>query len=134
MNYTVQDIFILYGPEYIKENKLSLEQWKVYNSIIKCKTADLGVHTITCKECGETITSFNSCRNRHCPMCQSYAKEKWISKESSYLLDCPYFHIVTTVPSELNEIALYNQKEFYNILFKATSSSILTLAFMWNST
>ena len=127
MNYTVQDIFRLYGPEYIKENKLSLEQWKVYNSIIKCKSADLGVHTITCKECGETITSFNSCRNRHCPMCQSYAKEKWISKESSYLLDCPYFHIVTTVPSELNEIALYNQKEFYNILFKATSSSILTL-------
>ena len=125
--YTIQDIFRIYGPEYIKHHKLSKEQWKVYNAIINCKTKELGIHNITCKECGETITGYNSCRNRHCPMCQAYARNKWIEKESSYLLDCPYFHIVTTVPSELNEIALYNQKKFYNILFKATSESILEL-------
>ena len=128
MSNTIQDIFHMYGTEYIKKHKLSKEQWKVYNAIMKCKTKELGIHTITCKDCGESITSFNSCRNRHCPMCQSYAKEKWINKESSYLLECPYFHIVTTVPDELNEIALYNQKEFYNILFKATSEAILELA------
>lgn len=127
-NYTLQDIFQLYGPGYIENHKLSVEQWKVYNGIIKCKTPELGFHTITCKECGETYSSFNSCRNRHCPMCQTYAKEKWIEKECSNLIGCHYFHIVTTVPSELNEIALYNQKDFYNILFKATSEAILELA------
>lgn len=126
-NYTIQEIFQIYGPEYIKKHKLSNEQWKVYNAIMKCKTKELGYHTITCKECGETIYGYNSCRNRHCPMCQSYAREKWIQKESSYLLDCSYFHIVTTIPSELNEITMYNKKEIYNILFKATSESILEL-------
>ena len=125
--YTIQDIFQKYGSEYIKKHKLSKEQWKVYHSIINCKTKELGIHNIICKCCGKVITNFNSCRNRHCPMCQAYARECWIQKESSYLLDCPYFHIVTTIPSELNEIALYNKKEFYNILFKATKQSILEL-------
>ena len=77
-NYTIQDIFTMYGPDYIKTHKLSNEQWKVYNQIRKCKKEEAGFHTITCKECGKTITGFNSCRNRHCPMCQSYQKEKWI--------------------------------------------------------
>lgn len=126
-NYTIQDIFNTYGKEYIEKNKLSKDEWKVYNAITSCKTKELGVHTITCKDCGESIISFNSCRNRHCPMCQSYAREKWINNESSYLLDCPYFHIVTTVPSEFNIIALYNKKDFYNILFKSTSEAILEL-------
>ena len=127
-NYTIQDIFQTYGAEYTKKHNLSKEQWQVYNAIINCKTKNLGVHTITCKDCGETFTGYNSCRNRHCPMCQSYKREQWIQNETSYLIDCPYFHIVTTVPAELNEIALYNKKEFYNILFKATSESILELA------
>ncbi|MEG1597793.1 MAG: IS91 family transposase [Bacilli bacterium] len=127
MKYTIQDIFQTYGPEYIKKHNLSIEAWKVYNSIVNCKSKELGVHTITCEECGKSVTSFNSCRNRHCPMCQSYAREKWIHNESNYLLNCPYFHIVTTVPSELNEIFLLNKKELYNILFKATSESILEL-------
>ena len=127
-NYTVQDIFQKFGVNYINQYNLSDEQWKVFNAIIKCKTKELGIHTITCSECGETTIGYNSCRNRHCPMCQSYAREKWIKNESSYLLDCPYFNIITTIPSELNELALYNKQEFYNILFKATSESILELA------
>lgn len=126
--YSIQDIFREYGLEYIKKNKLSKEQWKVYNSIINCKTHSLGIHTITCDECGEIHTGLNSCRNRHCPNCQAYAREKWIEKESSYILDCPYFHIVTTIPSELNEIVLYNTKICYDILFKATSEAILELS------
>lgn len=125
--FDIQYIFKNYGPEYIKKHKLSKEQWKVYNAIINCKTTELGIHTITCEECGETIVSLNSCRNRHCPNCQSYAREKWIEKESSYILNCPYFHIVTTIPSELNEIILYNQKICYDILFNSTSESILQL-------
>ena len=127
-NPSIQDIFIFGKDEYIKKHKLSKEQWKIFNAIINCKTEKLGFHTITCQECGETFISFNSCRNRHCPMCQNYAKEKWIQKESSNLLNCSYFHIITTIPAELNEICMYNQKEFYNILFKATSESILKLA------
>ena len=91
------------------------------------KLGVLGIHTITCENCGDTRIEFNSCRNRHCPNCQAYAREKWIEKESSHLLDCSYFHIVTTVPSELNELFLYNPKICYDILFKATSESILTL-------
>ena len=127
-NYTVQEIFQKFGINYINQYNLSDEQWKVFNAIRKCKTKELGIHTITCSECGEITIGYNSCRNRHCPMCQSYAREKWINNESSYLLDCPYFHIITTVPAELNELALYNKQKFYNILFKATSESILELS------
>ena len=126
--YTIQDIFVNYGDEYIKNNNLSKEQWKVFNSIRNCGTKNLGYHICTCKDCGEEYFGYNSCRNRHCPMCQKYAREKWINNESSYLLDSKYFHIVTTIPYELNEIVMYNKKICYNILFKATSESILTLA------
>ena len=126
--YTIQDIFKTYGPEYIKYHKLSKEQWKVYNAIISCGTKELGYHICTCEDCGEEYFGYNSCRNRHCPMCQSYAREKWIQKESSYLLDSKYFHIITTVPYELNDIFMYNKKICYNILFKATSEAILELS------
>ena len=126
--FSVQKIFKEYGAAYIKKHRLSKEQWKVYNCIVNCKTLSLGIHTITCNDCGDTYICLNSCRNRHCPNCQAYAREKWIQNESSYILNCPYFHIVTTIPSELNEIVLYNRKICYDILFKATSESILELA------
>lgn len=100
--YTIQDIFLLYGDDYLQNNNLSNEQWKVYNAIINCGTKELGYHICTCEECGEEYFGYNSCRNRHCPMCQNYAREKWIQKESSYLLEARYFHIITTVPYELN--------------------------------
>ena len=125
--FTIQYIFKTYGPEYVKTHELSKEQWKVYNAIINCGTKELGFHICTCEDCGEEYFGYNSCRNRHCPMCQNYAREKWIQKESSYLLNSKYFHIITTIPYELNEIILHNQKICYNILFKATSESILEL-------
>ena len=125
--FTIQDIFLSYGDDYIKNHKLSKEQWKVFNSIRTCKTKYLGYHISTCKECGEEYFSYNSCRNRHCPLCQNYKREKWINNESSYLLNSKYFHIITTVPDDLNFIFLNNQNICYNILFKATSESILKL-------
>ena len=125
--YTIQDIFKIYGPEYIKNHNLSKEQYKVYNAIINCGSIELGYHICTCEECGEQYFGYNSCRNRHCPICQNYKREQWIQKESSYLLDSRYFHIITTVPYELNEIFIYNKKICYNILFKATSETILEL-------
>lgn len=126
--FTIQDIFIKYGDDYIKKHNLSNEEWKVFNAIKNCSTLNLGYHVFTCQECGEEYYGYNSCRNRHCPMCQAYAREKWIQKESAYLLDSKYFHIITTVPYELNEIFLFNKKICYDILFKATSESILTLS------
>ena len=128
LNSNIQKIFKEYGPKYIKTHKLSKEQWKVYDAIINCQTGELGIHIITCDKCGHKEIAFNSCRNRHCPNCQSYAREKWIEKENSYVLNCPYYHIVTTVPDTLNEIFLYNPKICYDILFKATSDSILELS------
>ena len=125
--YSIQDLFNLYGNQYIKNHNLSKEQWKVFNSIRNCGTKELGYHICTCQDCGEEYFGFNSCRNRHCPMCQNYRREKWIQNESSYLLDSKYFHIITTVPYELNDLFLYNQKICYDILFKATSESILEL-------
>ena len=127
-SFTIQDVFLKFGPNYIKNHKLSIDEWKVFNAIINCHTKELGIHSSICEICGEEYFSFNSCRNRHCPMCQNYQKELWIQNESSYLLDCPYFHIVTTIPFELNEIIFYNKKDCYNILFKSTSESILELA------
>ncbi len=126
--FTIQDIFLKYGDEYIKKHKLSKEQWKVFNAIRNCGTENLGYHICTCEECGEEYFGYNSCRNRHCPMCQNYAREKWLQKESSYLLDSNYFHVITTIPYELNEVFLLNPKIGYTILQKATSETILTLA------
>ncbi len=126
--FTIQDIFKKYGDEYIKKHNLSKEQWKVFNAIRNCGTKELGYHICKCEECGEEYFGYNSCRNRHCPMCQAYAREKWIQKESSYLLDSKYFHVITTTPYELNEVFLLNPKICYTILQKATSDAILTLA------
>ena len=126
--YNIKTIFTTYGPTYKKKYKLSKEQWNVYNAIINCKTSRLGIHIITCDKCGHKEIALNSCRNRHCPNCQAYAREKWIEAENSNILDCPYYHVVTTIPDTLNEIILYNKKTCYDILFKATSESILELA------
>ena len=104
--YSIKYIFESFGTNYIEHHNLSKEQWKVYNAVINCGTKNLGYHICTCSECGEEYFGYNSCRNRHCPMCQGYAREKWIQKESENLLDIKYFHIVTTVPYELNEIFL----------------------------
>lgn len=125
---TIQDIFIRYGEEYTQKYKLSNQQWKLYHSIRNCKTGGLGIHIITCKNCAKTTKGNNSCRNRHCPMCQSYAREKWIQKQLMNQLNCSYFHIVTTIPHELNELIQYNDKEIYQILFQANSEAILELA------
>lgn len=126
-HYTIQEIFSIYGKDYIDKYSLSLEQQKVFNAISNCNTSKLGYHICTCRTCKERYFSFNSCRNRYCPTCQEYAKEKWLHKESNNLLNCKYFYITTTIPSKLNKLFFNNQKICYNILFKATSQTILEL-------
>jgi hypothetical protein len=122
------DVFNLFGDEYRKNHKLPLQQKKVMFAIESCRTSRLGGHIDVCDSCEYKRISYNSCRNRHCPKCQNLNKEKWVDKLASSLLPVKYFHIVFTIPSELNRLCLVNQKILYDILFHSASETILTLA------
>ena len=124
----VQDIMKNYGEEYRNKNKLMPYKLSAMNAIEKCRTAELGAHIDVCDECGYEKISYNSCRNRHCPKCQSIAREKWIYNREFDLLNVKYFHIVMTIPSELYLIAKQNETKVYNILFKAVAETLEELA------
>ena len=122
------DIFSLFGEEYRRKHKLPLQQRKVMFAVEACRTSVLGGHVDSCNSCGHKRISYNSSRNRHSPKCQNLNKEKWIEKLSCNLLPVKYFHIVFTIPSELNRLCLVNQKVLYDILFQSASQTILSLA------
>ena len=124
----VQDVFQAYGSSYRQKHKLLLEQYKVMSAIEKCRTAALGGHTDVCNECGYTKISYNSCRNRHCPKCQTLAKERWIDSQKSDLLNVGYFQVVFTLPDQLNGIVYQNQQILYNLLFRASAETLSELA------
>ena len=125
---SLQEIIEIHGENYIRNNKLPANVLRALYSIQYCKTASLGGHIYECNECGETTIAYNSCRNRHCPKCQAYAKELWIYERSKSLLPTHYFHIVFTIPEQLNSLVLFNQKELYSILFTSVSETLLELA------
>lgn len=125
---SLQEIIEIHGENYIRDNKLPANVQKALYSIQYCKTASLGGHIYECDKCGETTIAYNSCRNRHCPKCQTYAKELWIYERSKSLLPTHYFHIVFTIPEQLNSLVLFNQKELYSILFTSVSETLLELA------
>lgn len=125
---SLQEIIEIHGENYIRDNKLPANVQKALYSIQYCKTASLGGHIYECDKCGETTIAYNSCRNRHCPKCQTYAKELWIYERSKSLLPIHYFHIVFTIPEQLNSLVLFNQKELYSILFTSVSETLLELA------
>ena len=89
-----------------------------------CRTAVLGGHKDQCDTCGHVQISYNSCRNRHCPKCQALRKERWIEDRAEDLLPIEYFHVVLTIPSELNPLAIMNQKVMYNLLFRSVSETL----------
>ena len=124
----VQDILKQYGDEYLRMNKLSPVQSKAFWDIRNCRTAVLGGHLDICGECGYQAISYNSCRNRHCPKCQTLKKEQWIEKQSQSLLNVGYFHVVFTVPDALNPVMYQNQEILYNLFFKAVSETLLELS------
>ena len=101
---------------------------KVINSISQCKTSDLGGHAVTCNDCQTTINHYNSCRDRHCPNCQSIPKLKWIDARKKDVLDTSYFHCVFTVPKELNALFLSNQRLLYTLLFKVSAETMKSLS------
>ena len=122
-----QDILEKYGLEYYQKHRMSEEQYKAMMNILKCRTAELGGHVDECEECGYTHVLYNSCRNRSCPKCQTLKKVKWIDARKEELLPVPYFHVVFTIPEELNMLAYQNQKIVYKILFDAVAGTLLEL-------
>jgi hypothetical protein len=125
----VQDIFREYGGAFLLNHALNQTQAKTFRDILNCRTATLGGHIDACDECGYTAISYNSCRNRHCPKCQTLKKEQWIEKQEQNLLNVGYFHVVFTIPSELNPVMYQNQEVMYNLFFKAVSETLLELGF-----
>src|SRR5215469_7835462 len=101
---------------------------KVLLAIARCRTAALGGHRDQCPRCGYRAISFNSCRDRHCPKCQSGARDKWIAARQKELLPVPYVHVVFTLPHYLSQLALVNKKVIYEILFRATADTLLEVA------
>ena len=124
----IADIFNQYGEEYRQNHKLSRTELKVINAIQACRTSKLGGHVDICDDCGHLRISYNSCRNRHCPKCQSLTKERWLEDRKKDLLPIQYFHVVFTVPNILNNLILNNKKEMYSILFKASSETLIELS------
>ncbi len=119
------DIFRAYGESYRQAHPLPRVQLKVMRAIESCRTAALGGHLQQCDSCGYQQPAYNSCRNRHCPKCGSLAKAQWLEDRKADLLPVGYFHLVFTLPHELNPLILVNKKVLCDILFKAVSQTLL---------
>lgn len=121
--YEVADVLDRLGAN-IEQLGLNTWQLRTLSAIRRCRTAALGGHIDACDGCGNISISYNSCRNRHCPKCQGEKREQWIKAREVDLLPVPYFHVVFTLPSELNQLAMYEPKMVYDSLFEATWQTI----------
>jgi hypothetical protein len=126
----VADVFRRYGDAYRERHGASLctAQRRVMTAIERCRTAALGGHVEQCDQCGHQRISFNSCRDRHCPKCQSLARAQWLDDRRAELLDTQYFHVVLTLPKEIAGIAYQNKAPIYGILFRAAAETLSTIA------
>ena len=124
----VADIFRQHGTAYREAHALPLGQLCVMRAIEVCRTAVLGGHEEKCDHCEYTRHAYNSCRNRHCPKCQTMARAKWLESRKAELLPVEYFHVVFTLPEQMAEIAFYNKEVVYGILFRTASETLLTIA------
>ena len=119
------DIFRRYGERFEQTYRLSAAEHKVIRAVKVCRTEELGGHLYRCDACGFERPVYNSCRNRHCPKCQSLAKARWLEKQTAELLPVGYFHLVFTLPHEFNRLILAHKKIVLNLLFKAVSETLL---------
>ena len=126
----VADIFRRHGPSYAQTHygHLGRVERRVMSAIALCRTAALGGHVEACEDCAHARVAYNSCRNRHCPKCQSATRERWLADRQADLLPVPYFHVVFTVPAEVAEIAFHNKAVVYAILFDAVAATLKTIA------
>ena len=120
------DIFRTHGAAYRQTHSLSRAQRRAMQAIETCRTAALGGHRDTCDSCGAVQISYNSCRNRHCPKCQTLAKERWLHARRAELLPIEYFHLVFTLPHTLNPLAQGNPRVIYSLLFHAAADTLTT--------
>ena len=129
--FEVADIIRSAGADFIARNRhwLRWTHLKVLLAIARCRTAALGGHIDECTGCGHRATiSYNSCRNRHCPKCQTGARERWIAARRRELLPTPYVHVVFTLPPQLASLALQNKKLIYGLLLRASAETLLEVA------
>jgi Putative transposase/Transposase zinc-binding domain len=126
----VADIFRHHGPAWRQANAghVSLQQLKVMSAIERCRTAELGGHVARCEDCAFTTIAYNSCRNRHCPKCQGAAAKQWLAEREAELLPVPYYHMVFTLPAAIADIAYQNKAVVYDLLFKVSAETMLTIA------
>jgi hypothetical protein len=126
----VADIFGRHGAAWRRANAghVSLGQLQAMSAIVSCRTAALGGHITRCEDCAHTQIAYNSCRNRHCPKCQGAAARDWLAEREAELLPVPYFHVVFTLPAAIADIANQNKAVIYDLLFKASSETLLTIA------
>ena len=125
---TIGNIFRQYGEPYITKHKLKGQAKGILRLLAICQTPVLGLHYQQCNYCGHTEVFSNSCRNRHCPVCQHKNRQQWLDKRMQELLGVGYYHLVFTIPHQLNDLCLKNKKLMYNILFKAASQTVIELA------
>jgi hypothetical protein len=124
----VADVLRAFGDGYRATHPVSPAQGRVMRRLAACRTAALGGHRDTCGGCGFTRVSYNSCRDRHCPKCQAGRRAAWLDDRLDRLLAVPYFHVVFTLPDTLHPLILQNQATLYDLLFRAASATLLTLA------
>lgn len=124
-NAELADIFRKHIGDYLKIYKIPPAHYEVVSDIIGCRTEWMGGHLQKCDHCGAEIPMYNSCRNRHCPKCQSMVKERWIENRKAEVLPVKYFHDVFTLPHELNPVILCNKKTMINILFRSVSETLI---------
>jgi putative transposase/transposase-like zinc-binding protein len=121
----LSDVFRAHGEAYRQTHRLSGQQTRVMAAIEACRTAQLGGHREYCEACDFERFAYNSCRNRHCPKCQSLAREEWLQQRRAELLPVPYFHLVLTLPHELNGLVLANPRPLLDLLFQAGAQTLL---------
>lgn len=126
----VADILRAHGPAWrlAQASHLSLGQLKVMSAIEQCRTAALGGHVLRCPQCQQDQVSYNSCRNRHCPKCQSIAAKRWLQARQADLLPVDYYHVVFTLPAPISDIAYYNKAVVYGLLFEIAAETLVTIA------
>jgi len=126
----VADIFRDFGTAWRRANAghVSLGQMKVMSAIERCRTAALGGHVARCEKCSHIQIAYNSCRNRHCPKCQGTAAKEWLAEREAELLPVPYYHVVFTLPGQIADIAYHNKAVIYDILFRASAETTVTIA------
>lgn len=122
------DILRVHGPAYLATHALPSTQAKVWRAIVACRTAALGGQLECCDACGATRFVYHSCRNRHCPLCQTHAKEAWLAARRRELLPVPYFHLVFTLPHALNGLLGRHRRTLFDLLFGAVSATLTEFA------